>query len=154
MIQSKLKELKNLKEIGGLPSKKIREKKYNPNGIPTNNSENRLNHTLRDIEYTTNLSDRIFELKSVLDKFSNSLHNYIIKFFIDEITNAKLNAEIMNKIQKMKPNQDISLIEMEDLFPQEIKILLRGQNYFKILKENNLSKYKQAVKDLYKAINF
>lgn len=66
LVQDQIRKLKNMNELGGLPSKKIRNPEYDLYGNPTtiNKGKERQDHALRDIEFYTRLSDEVQSFKN------------------------------------------------------------------------------------------
>lgn len=67
-----LKDIKDLNVYPGIPSKDLRDRSVDVHGNPTfpgpGQSEKRIDHTRRDIEFYTNLRDSISNFKAVVDK--------------------------------------------------------------------------------------
>lgn len=136
LIQTAITTQKDLRlnQKGGLPKNKIRDKNVDIHGNYINegyiNKEQRKEHALRDIEYHTRLSDEV-------QKFNNKWEN------VDD--NIKHAAFLVTVGEKTTPQilSNISFGFIEKMITSD---------FFKKLKEYSPEKYKNAVKEFYKAI--
>lgn len=84
-IQDTIQFLNNLKEDGGLPSKKIRNKDYNPSGFKQDD-RSRQEHALRDVEFYTRLSDCIDYFNQAKVKLPVAVHKDFAKAWLGIIS--------------------------------------------------------------------
>lgn len=120
----------------GLPSKKIRNPEADAFGI-LKDKEQKVEHSLRDIEFYTDLTDAVETFKSRYNKWPNKLRNIVIKLFVGEITKNDL---IKYNLTSQEEKYVLSMFYGTDHFFQQLKRLAPG-------------KWQKAVKEFYKAIN-
>ncbi len=153
LLQWAFKYLKNLKEQGGLPSKKIRDKNTDIHGRPqdiTGTKNERIEHGLRDIEFYTRLQDTVSEFNNVKTNLPLSMHHVFAKAWIGEISPEEFSKLFHEFIKENGLNTAQSLD-----FSIAFSVLKNhgGRKFFQNLKEKQPLKYQKAVKEFYKAIN-
>ena len=142
----------------GLPSRSIREKRLDPYGYASSvpivgPQEQRLEHQQRDIEFYTNLGDRVAEFKENISQVPKRLHKEFLNAFIAHLLTpeefAVHSRNVLHQEMGMGKRWGIGLAEMQ---PWTIRALKIGYNYFKFLKETNEPKYRKAVNEFYKEV--
>ena len=136
---------------GGLPGYNIKSKDYDYHGRDFKTKEREQPHTLRDIEFYTDLSDAVYSIKKLLTKFPK----IIWKKIISSIVNAQLTSlyDDEQEVLKFKNTFDerYTAHQIDSMIDQDIKNSYAFR-FFKELKINAPYKYKKAVKEFYKAI--
>lgn len=139
--QSTKQRIYKTKEWFGLPSKKIRTKEYDIFGNPFQtssnpNSQNRLEHSLRDVEFYTNLTDEVslFNLH-VAKKYPP----IICRLAAKKIVGLPFSTEDFIIISKLNINDTINLF--------------RKSYFFLALERQAPEKWKKAIKEFFKAID-
>lgn len=124
--------IKNLKEPIGLPKDKLRNKKHDALGynyLNKNDEELRIKHHLQDIEFHTNLNDFISEFIRNIKHIPKELRYDYFKRCIETSYNNE--DKIIKYVKKYGLNYNLLFFR---------------------LKRDNFNKYKQAVKEFYKAV--
>lgn len=136
--QSTVKENKGLEDLAGLPSKKIRDHKYDSRGFLMGDDlgdfGNRQSHVLQDAEFYTRLTDSVEEFNQTWKDTDPTAKHLAAMKWIDYSINNNLLKELPEFYQK----------EINNLRP----------NYtFRELKKKAPEKWRKAVKEFFKAIN-
>jgi hypothetical protein len=161
-MQTYIFKIKNLKENGGLPSKKIRNKDYDPSGY-TPKEEGRLQHSLRDIEFYTDLTDAVDEFKYIVNKFPIRLKKKLFQFVVGNYSYDNFTTDIFKEMQINNPRSYGTRSEFDISKDSLVKdyLSLINANFYKIesirgffqsLKTHQPLKYKKAVTEFYKEV--
>lgn len=158
----------------GVPSKNIREKDYDIHGRKTNEKQapeagSRLDHSLRDVEFYTRLSDAIDKFNKTKNILPKSLHSLLAKRFIRSISEIDFNTELLNGLRAHK-EKELSLTPQwnqytpqywESRIEREVNVhsyiflqpyrIARDETFFEDLKNKQPGKYRKAVLEFIKA---
>jgi len=94
MSQQIGQEVKKMKELWGLPKRKVRHKMIDPAGVVKQPDPEKLEltpHAFRDVEFYTNLNDSIGLYKHFADKLSPELRKLFLKIFVGLATHSEIN---------------------------------------------------------------
>jgi hypothetical protein len=130
MGQDLIQDMKNLNEIAGLPSKKIRPggKDYDPN-----TGEWVRPHPERDVEFYTRMSDEVDTFARMVTKFPKELLPLIFQVWVGQ-----------------KEKVPIHIVEDFQYYPAYWELRrLKPSPFFWALKNNQKPKWKKAVKLLF-----
>ena len=154
-VQVYLQKSKNLNEVGGLPSKKIRSPEYDYYGIPIakkNTSVPRAEHAERDIEFYTNLSDAIEEWNRILSQ----IPKFTWKIALDYMLNITdyLNTKILLIRSYHENNYKINKFDLNrtsEAILSEIKDSYTKM-FFDIKTKKSPPKFHKAIKELTRSV--
>lgn len=176
-VQTYIKTVKKLKDVGGLPSKHITDNtEFDHEGFSKNKSpayfpifnnlvtrEHDQPHALRDVEFYTRLSDAVDEVKPLINAFNqvkgvapelSSLVDSAKTDFIRSYVTYSLGNTIVSKLlRSMESHTNRTVKELS----VTIKDLIRGMQeneFFSKLKSSQPAKYQKAVKEFFKEVNF
>ena len=113
------KHFKNLQNIGGLPSKRIRDTEYTPEGQydvtsvnpetgETYYSEAEKFYALRDIEFNALINDAKIALRRQLEKWPDDMHYHIFNRYVGipskmPVTEMSVTQEFFAQLRKLEP---------------------------------------------------
>lgn len=160
-MQSFIKYMQQMAEIGGLPSKKIRSPEVDPHGIKdTKTNVTQINHELRDVEFYTRLADSIEDFEKATSAFLPAwLRELYFKYWTDQIEEPQFKTEANIIYNKNNPSQNnksywneadrfkYNLMDASDFKKKNL-----GGEFFVSLKANQPEKYQKAVKEFYKKV--
>lgn len=136
LVQEYLQRIKGLKEWGGLPPNKTRDtKQFDHLGNILNQPQKTVEHTLRDVEFYTNLTETIKDFYVVLFKYPTNLRKLLFNVWV-----GKNSLSELEKADK-------------DIFLETKTYIDNAVHFFDSLKNNQFEKYKKAVAELYKAVD-
>ena len=159
-MQSFIKYMIN--QMGGLPSKKIRDTKYDEDLSSTVGISNK-EHVLADEEFYTNLTDSVHQFNQYKTLVPTSFHrDYMLawirhipvqRFF--DLMEQKLipifKHNIKTKSLKTKEQREVEWDNITNSFGSASE-MLNHSNMFNILKQFNPNKYRKAVAEFSKAV--
>jgi hypothetical protein len=156
MLQWAFKHLKSLTEIGGVPSRKFRDKNLDVHGRPLDelkvpvDPKKRVEHELRDVEFYTRLSDTVHEFQRARTILPLSMHAVMARAWVSLIERPAF-REILKNAPELR---HLSTSERALLFNRaESMIYNHGErNFFSNLKAQQPLKFQKAVKEFMKAI--
>lgn len=166
-MQDAIKKIQNLKNQGGVPSAKIRDKKINIHGYPTKNlpeqkDEDRAMHELRDIEFYTRLSDEIIDFNKAKKHLPLALHNLFIRAWINQISKIEFRDQAKKYLQEQfqkgnwggegRDNWMIASDYTRRMSPAISALDYENQTFIQ-LKIHQPEKYKKMVKEFIKAVS-
>lgn len=134
----------------GLPSKKLREYGYQEYGVATNNLEApQLQHSLRDIEFYTDLGDSVSSYKRMIASIPLYLQSNFLRSWIalDPMITPKTVSDII-EFRENRPIND----QQRSLINEAFRTLHSHRGFFDKLQGYNKPKYQKAVKEFLKAI--
>lgn len=174
LIQTAIARIKKLKELGGLPSKRLRDKGVDYSGRPIGPSgketeeasydKERVEHKLRDVEFYTRLSDTIHDFQRIVTYFPATLHRSVAKAWVGEIPFSAVEQEINAHMEQqyalsrqMAGPQGITTQQQQRLrdtyrSPLHYAKYLTADSFFAALRDQQPLKYQKAVKEFMKAI--
>ena len=141
--------------LAGLPGRSLREQRHDPYGQTFNNPRigpraPRQEHSLRDIEFFTDLGDKIAEFKETVSQVPRKLHRAFFHTFTGQSTPSEFNRhshDVLHQEMGMRYG-----IDMEALQPWTMRTLREGHYFFDLLKRTNEPKYRKAVNEFYKEV--
>lgn len=141
--------------LAGLPGRSLREQRHDPYGHTFNNPRigpraPRQEHSLRDIEFFTDLGDKIAEFKETVSQVPRKLHRAFFHTFTGQSTPSEFNRHSHDVL-----HQEMGMrwgIDMEALQPWTMRTLREGHYFFDLLKRTNEPKYRKAVNEFYKEV--
>ena len=152
MIQTAIARIKNLKEEGGLPSKRIREEGVDYYGTPTSNnpSKERIEHGLRDIEFYTRLSDSVKMFINIARELPMPLRTLAAKVWVGE-ANANVLINAFSDYYHSTYGQMATFSLMRTI-TNKANDLMNKDDFFINLRVSQPLKYHKAIKEFYKAV--
>lgn len=164
LMQELLKYLLDLKEIGGLPGKTIREKERDASGylyqVEHGKTQNTVGdpHELRDMEFYTRLSDDIDEFNYFKKYVPVELQQDFLKAWVGEINKETFKSIIYSKKQMeelAKKWHEGNKGANNQLTAFDIAFQAIGHRnlFFLFLKRFSPMKWKKAVKEFVKAVS-
>lgn len=131
--QSLLKDLMNLDDYAGLPSKKYRDPNYDSAGVDPETQEVTQEHAKRDVEFYTRLSDEVRFFLNVVKSVPKKYWSRAIPIWVD----VKKDVDWWYTSPE-KPGHDYRK--------------LRASSFFTALKDQDIRKWKKAVKEFSKEL--
>ena len=152
LVQFYMKHIKGLPEIGGLPSKNIRDTDFDPYGRSKQYQDQM--HGLHDVEFYTVLSNSVSWFRAAMPKFPVSLHRLLFKTWIGEGTVEELERATVQEYHKDKSllKRLVGARTLKDIMPEILAYLQAARTFFNDLKTQQPGKYKKAVSEFYKAV--
>jgi len=173
VIQDFISKIKKMREDAGLPSRKIRDPKYRPSGMPVKKEPEspeggRIKHELRDVEFYTRISDEVDKFNNSKTHLPVSMHKDLMLAWVAQISYddfMSIEREKLTEIAYSQFNEDPKKYlsppvnvkwHLESLISRANKannILWGGRAFFAELKDHQPEKYKKAVSEFLKAIS-
>jgi len=159
---------KDLPESAGLPSKTMRDVKYDPWGRPiskkeddnvdvkssekNNKEKDNLEHHKMDIEFYTDLTDSINRYKQFIRNIPKPLWKTVFLYWIDQIEDRDIYLNIKTYFNKLENKQFQADLKTKQFYKKIIGI---NDVFFITLKVDPIQqeKYKKAVKEFYKEVS-
>lgn len=159
---------KDLPESAGLPSKTMRDVKYDPWGRPISKKEDdnvdvkssekndkekdNLEHHKMDIEFYTDLTDSINRYKQFVRNIPKPLWKTVFLYWIDQIEDHDIYLNIKTYFNKLENKQFQADLKTKQFYKKIIGI---KDVFFITLKADPIQqeKYKKAVKEFYKEVS-
>lgn len=156
LVQSYLHYGKAINEIGGLPSRKIRDKEYNPHGYSTTQqSQQRVEHEKQDIEFYTDLTDSIEAFKENSRKIPKPLHKKFFLLWIGQKDLLDFKNDFVTYIKSLKLDTASSMNMINSLRSTIYNVDFYN-SIFTSLHDDPAQKlkYEKAVKEAYKELSY
>jgi len=149
-----MRKMLGLSELAGLPSKKIRSPE-NAHGFSSSTTEQgnneRLEHSLRDVEFYTRLADAINDFNQAKIKLPVFLHRLFFEYFVGRIDSDTFKNTASKEYELKEPYKTIAIINVAIGTTLASVQQSNGMEFFRSLKEKQPLKYQKAVKEMYKA---
>lgn len=146
-VQEYLKNIKNLKESGGLPSKKIRDPNVSPEGLSLQHE--RTDYLARDNEFYTELADNINNFKTIVQQYPKRIHAALFKTWIDQLPFESFKMMLQKELEISYPTQKLN----EPNFIARLDYIQKQNNAFRMLKTQHPLKYNKSIKEFYKIVS-